>query len=247
MGIICLEIHYPYYIHNLQLFKRNPESMEPEFITYQKFNDVALANELAELLENHNVKYFLEEESQSFDPTFSYANSREYVVKVQPSDFEQVNVLLKNTANDTLGEVESDYYLLSFNNNELMEILAKADEWNAFDVQLARKLLAERGHAISDKEIANLEEDRIAALKTTEPSQGWWIFVGYVFAAAAGVLGFFIGWHLWTYKKTLPNGEMIYSYSEKDRKQGMIIFYLSFIGLAIAFGYKMLPAFTSDY
>ncbi|WP_394772469.1 hypothetical protein [Mucilaginibacter sp.] len=220
--------------------------IEPEFITYKKFNDVVLANELAELLDANDVKYFLEEEAPSFDPSFSYAHTKEYTVKVMPGDFEQVNELVKENAEENIREVESDYYLLSFTNQELMDVITKADEWNAFDVQLARKLLAERGNAISDDEIEVIEEKRIEELKVNEPSQAGWIVVGYVFAVVGGILGFFIGWHLWTYKKTLPNGEMIYAYSESNKRQGKIIFYLSFVGLAVAFVYKLLPLFTGD-
>ena len=218
--------------------------MESEFITYQRFNDIALANELASLLEEYHVKYFLEEEVQSFDPSFAYNKTKGYVVKVRSTDFEQVNLLLNEDAKESLGQVEKDYYLFDFSNAELLDVVTKADEWNAFDVQLARKLLAEKGHAISDAEIDKIEKKRIEELKATEPSQTWWIFVGYVFALAAGVLGFFIGWHLWTYKKTLPNGERVYQYSESDRRQGMIIFYLSFVALAFAFAYRLLPAFS---
>ncbi len=220
--------------------------MEPEFITYQKFNDVALANALAELLEANNVKYFLEEEAPTFNPAFSYADTKEYILKVQPDDFEQVNNLLKKNANENIGEVESDYYLLSFTNQELLDVISKADEWNAFDVQLARRLLAERGDVISDEQLADIEKRRIEELKVAEPSQSSWLIVGYIFALAGGVLGFFIGWHIWTYQKTLPNGEMVYIYSENDRKQGKIIFYLSFVGLAIAFFYKLLPLFMEN-
>ena len=220
--------------------------MDPEFITYQKFNDVALANELAELLEAHNVKYFLEEEAQSFNPSFAYTDLKQYLVKVLPEDFDHVNELLKQDAGENIGEVESDYYLLSFTNEELMDVVTKADEWSAFDIQLARRLLAERGNAISDTEITHIEEKRIEELKVVEPPQTWWIFVGYMFAVIGGILGFFIGRHLWTYKKTLPNGEMTYLYADNDRKQGKIIFYLSFVGLAVAFAYKLWPLFAGD-
>jgi hypothetical protein len=214
--------------------------MDPEFIIYQKFNDVALANELAELLEVHNVKYFLEEEAQSFNPTFSYTDTKEYVVKVMPEDFEQVNELLKQDASENIGEVESDYYLLSFSNDELMEVVTKADEWNAFDVQLARKLLAERGNAISDEEIADIEEKRMEELKEPESSQTFWIILGYILAFLGGVLGIFIGWHLKSHKKTLPNGERVYGYSGRDRWHGTIIFYLAVIVTILSVAYRIM-------
>ena len=211
--------------------------MEPEFITYQKFNDVALANHLSDLLTEHNISNYIEEEDMVFNPAFSYTDTKEYVVKVQPEDFERINDLLKRDANENIAEVEPDYYLLSFTNEELKDVITKADEWNAFDVQLARKLLTERGNAISDDEIEKTEEKRIEDLKVPEPSQSTWVIMGYIIAIGClampffiSVIGLFIGWHLFSHKKTLPNGEQVFAYNDMDRKHGKRIFY---IGIAV--------------
>jgi hypothetical protein len=212
--------------------------MEPEFITYQKFNDLALANELAALLEQHNINYLVDEDSLTFNPSFALNDelSKNYAVKINANDFEQVNELLKQQASENIGEVEKDYYLFSFTDDELKDVVVKADEWNAFDVQLARKLLSERGKAVSDSEIADLEEKRIEALKEPEPSQLTWVILGYIIAIASlvmpffiSIIGLFIGWHLSSYKKTLPNGERVYAYNEADRKHGKRIFYIGII------------------
>jgi len=213
--------------------------MDPEFITYQKFNDVALANDLVELLDANNITYFLEEEAQSFNPAFSYTEGKEYVVKVRPEDFDQINDLLKQDADENIGEVEADYYLLNFTNAELMEVVTKADEWSGFDVQLARKLLAERGNAISDKEIEAIEEKRIEELKEPDARQTTWIIIGYLVSFLGGVFGVFIGWHLKNHKKTLPNGERVFEYSEQDRWHGTIIFYLSVVILVLSVIYRL--------
>ena len=50
-----------------------------------------------------------------------------------------------------------------------------------------------------------------------------WILIGYVMAFLGGLIGFFIGWHLLTYKKTLPNGDIVYGYSPVDRRHGQRI------------------------
>ncbi|MES2108131.1 MAG: hypothetical protein V4577_05265 [Bacteroidota bacterium] len=224
--------------------------MEPEFITYQKFNDAALAKQLAELLAEHSISYFIEEGDMVFNPAFSYTDKKEYAVKVKPGDFERINDLLKQDANETMGEVEPDYYLLAFTNEELMDVVTKADEWNVFDVQLARKLLAERGHAISDKEAAEIEEERIEELKKPEPSQNGWVIIGYIIAIGClampffiSVIGLFIGWHLASHKKTLPNGEQIYAYNETDRKHGKRIFYIGIAVFLITLGILIYGAF----
>ena len=91
--------------------------MEPKFITYKKFNDIALANELAELLDENKVIYFLEEEDLVFNPAFSYTNTKEYAVKIRPEDFERVNDLLKQDADENISAVEPDYSLARLTKN----------------------------------------------------------------------------------------------------------------------------------
>ena len=215
--------------------------MEPDFITYQRFNDIALANNLADILQRHNIIYTIEEESLTFNPTFVLNNelSNEYAVKIKSDDFEQVNQLLVEEETTNIDEVEADYYLFKFTNDELIDLLTKADEWSAFDYLLAQKILTERGIAINDKYLAELKEKRIEELKESETPQTTWIVVGYMAAFLGGILGIFIGWHLLSSKKTLPNGEKVYDYNEHDRKHGRNIFYLSIIIFAIALVIKV--------
>ena len=221
--------------------------MNPDFISYQKFNDPALAEELAEQLEQRKIEYTIEEEVTGFDPSLVMSNeAKYYAVKIKSKDFETVNELLKENEETNTGEIDKDYYLFSFTDDELMDVITKADEWSPFDVVLARKLLAERGKEISEQKIATLHEARIEELKKPEVSQTTYIMAGYLFAMLGGVLGFFIGWHLSGYKKTLPDGERVYGYTENDRWHGRLIFYLSFIGLALGLALKLLPAFQNN-
>ena len=210
--------------------------MEPDFITYQRFNDIALPNNLADILQRHSITYTIEEESLTFNPTFVLNNelANEYAVKIKSEDFEQVNQLLVEEETTNIDEVEADYYLFKFTNDELIDLITKADEWSAFDYLLAQKILTERGITINDKYLAELKEKRIEELKEPETPQTIWIVVGYMAAFLGGILGIFIGWHLLSSKKTLPNGEKVYDYNEDDRKQGRNIFYLSIIIFAIA-------------
>jgi hypothetical protein len=117
-------------------------------------------------------------------------------------------------------------------------VVTKADEWSTFDVVLARKILNERGIKINEKELAEKEEKRIEELKNVEPLKTGWIIIGYVFALGGGVAGIFFGWYLATGKKTLPNGERIYAFTEADRRQGRIIFYISIPITLIALLYR---------
>lgn len=219
--------------------------MNPEFITYQKFDDPALADALAETLRENGIEYVIQEESSGFDPSFSMSRATvDYAVKVRSEDFERINALLVEQEEKNTEEVEQDYYLFTFTNDELMEVVTKADEWSKFDVVLARKILAERGKSISDEAIAEIEEQRLEELKKPEKSQTAWIAFGYI-AALSGVflvpylsfIGVFMGWYLSHGKKTLPDGERVYIYIGSDRKHGKIIFWLAILVFASTLSY----------
>jgi len=222
--------------------------MEPGFITYQKFDDPALADALAETLKENNIEHVIKEESSGFDPSFSMSRAAvDYAVKVHPDNFERINALLLKQEEKYTETVDKDYYLFTFTDDELMEVVTKADEWSAFDVVLARKLLTERGKSISDKDIVEIEEKRIEELKQPEKSQTAWIAFGYI-AALSGVslvpylsfAGIFIGWYLSHGKKTLPDGKRIHIYTESDQRQGNIIFWLGIVVFGVAFWYFVL-------
>lgn len=215
--------------------------MEPEFITYQKFTEVEFANMLVQLLEENDIPFIMEEEGPVFDPTFSYREDiNTYAVKIRSEDFELVNEILLQNEADAEPVDEGDYYLFDFTDEELKEVLEKADEWSPFDINLARKILADRGKPLSDSELHNLHNKRLEELKAPETSPKIWINIGYICAFMGGVLGLFIGWHLYTHKKTLPNGEKIYGYSKHDREHGKTIFYLALASTILWVGWRVI-------
>lgn len=67
-----------------------------------------------------------------------------------------------------------------------------------------------------------------------------WIIFGYINAALGGVIGLFLGWHIWKSTKTLPDGRSVYMFSQKDRAHGQIIFYVGLIVFPIALTLRVL-------
>ena len=47
------------------------------------------------------------------------------------------------------------------------------------------------------------------------------------------------GWHLSTYKKTLPNGDRVYGYSQSDRKHGNRILIIGAICFLVGLTYRI--------
>ena len=213
--------------------------MKEEFIIFEKFNTESLAVDFGSLLNKNKIEFLIENISINFDPILSNNEfGKEYCVKIKKSDFEKANDILREKAKTEIIEIQDDYYLLSFSNEELIEVIEKSDEWNKFDVELAHKLLKERGIEITAEQINEIKTQRIIELSKPEEGQNIYIIIGYVCALLGGLLGIFIGWHLLTYKKTLPNGNRIYAYSENDRKQGNRILILGavFIVFWILYG-----------
>jgi hypothetical protein len=218
--------------------------MNEDFITFQKFNDQYSAKQFGKLLSDQNIKYVLEDNSLSFDPTFANNNfGTEYCIKIKNDDFEKVNILLEEKSEIEISEIDKDYYLLSFSDEELIDVIAKSDEWNKFDVSLAKKLLRDRGQEITPLKIEEIKKQRITELSKPEKSQSGYIILGYITALLGGLLGVFVGWHLLTYKKVLPDGNRVYVYSENDRKQGNRILILGLVFFIFWFGVKILFRF----
>lgn len=206
--------------------------MKENYSIFKKFPTFEQANELKDLLNENGIECLLADNIPSVDITFSGNTlQNEYEVKIKQSDFKKADEILEKKAENLIDHIDKDYYLYEFTNEELYEILLKPDEWNVINYALAQKILKERGKSV-DKELLNsLKNERLKDLAKTEENQKAWIIVGYIFSFLGGFIGLIIGYLLWTSKKTLPNGQKVYSYSANDRKHGKYIFY---IGLIIA-------------
>jgi len=215
--------------------------MKEEFLIFQKLNSESQAAEFGSLLSENKVEFLIENISINFDPILSNNEfGKEYCIRIKKNDFEKANDILREKAKTEINEVQDDYYLLSYSNEELIDVIEKSDEWNKLDVELAHKLLKERGNEITTEQINEFRKQRVLELSKPEDGQNVYIIIGYVFALLGGLLGIFIGWHLLTFKKTLPNGNLIYAYSENDRKQGNRIVILGGVFIAIWVLYRIL-------
>lgn len=195
--------------------------MENNFVLFQKFTSKSEAVAFGKLLNENKIDCSVENISVNFDPILSNNEfGKEFCVKINSVDFEKADFLLQDKAKAEISEIPVDYYLLSFTDKELFDVVAQSDEWNKYDVELAHKLLKDRGKEITAQDLNEIKQQRIAELSKPEEGQNIYIIIGYITAVLGGLLGAFIGWHLLSFKKTLPNGNRIYAYSQNDRIQG---------------------------
>lgn len=201
-----------------------------EYFTYKKFYEQDRVGALTEMLKDNRIEFEVTEDRESLDSLYGANHfKRQFYVKIKKEDFTKADLILLNESEKLLDTVGSDHYLYEFTDEELFDILSKPDEWNELDYQLAKRLLRERGKEINDEVIGLLRKQRIRELAKPEDGHKSWIYGGYLFAFLGGFLGIFLGWHLYTSKRILPNGQRVFGYSEKDRRHGVRILIISII------------------
>jgi hypothetical protein len=139
--------------------------MADHFQTFQQFNDPGLASAVADKLQAQQIDCVVEKVKPLLEPGF-FRNTVEQTIhlKVRVDDLDKAHKALEEYYQRRLQDVEPGYYLLSFTDKELLEILVKPDEWGHFDYVLARALLAERGLEIPDETIGQLKQQRLLQL-----------------------------------------------------------------------------------
>jgi len=217
--------------------------MSDNYTTFRKFPDAGQAKELQQLLLDNNIECLFIDNSPGLGSSFSGDLLKEYEIQVHKDNFEKAADIVENQAANMLNDIPEDYYLLTFSDDELYDVLVKRDEWSEFDYLLARHLLEERGKTISEDEITKMRRHRLMELAQPEKNHISWIIFGYVCAILGGLFGITTGYVLMTAQKTLPDGNKVYTYTPSDRAHGRIIFILGLVVLALIAVLKILKFF----
>jgi hypothetical protein len=217
--------------------------MSDTLTTFKKFTDGVAAQQLEQLLIDNKIQCLLVDNSSRLGAAFSGDLQKEYEIQIQQEDFVKAQQLLEQQAESLIDEVPEDYYLLTFTNNELYDVLVKRDEWSEFDYILAKHLLEERGRTINEDDVLKIRRQRLLELATPEKNHKGWIIAGYIFAFLGGLFGVTTGYVLMTAQKSLPDGSKVYTYTSSDRAHGKTIFVLGLIVLAFCVALKVMKFF----
>lgn len=225
--------------------------MSESFLPFHSFADSAIAEEFAAILGEAGIKFQIEKEPTILGREWIGSSSDpDIIIKISPDDFEAAHLCLQNYFDSHVNEIGKDYFLFSFTNEELSDILRKPDEWGDLNYRLAQKLLAERGLKTDIATVQKMRKERIEELAKPDKTDWSGIRVGYLFLAAGlflllvtevgfvyspfcFIIGLFIGRHLAYNKKILPDGSRVLAYNDESRKHGKIIIATSFVLLCI--------------
>lgn len=207
--------------------------MNSDYKQFQVFNDIETLNTFTNLLRDNKIDFEVENNNRIFDPSFANNDfEKEYTVKIHPNDFIKVYDLEEEIIKNDIQNTPEDYYLYDYTNSELLDIVNKRDEWNAFDYCLAKKILNDRSNLITEEKIIEIKKERIEELRKPTEIKSIWIILLYIITILGIFLPLFIGlssiiygYFIRSMKKTLPNGESVYQFSEKDRKHGTLFLF----------------------
>jgi hypothetical protein len=147
-------------------------------------------------------------------------------LKIKNSGFRQADKIIEEKIKENISQIESDYYLYSFSNDELFEILSKPDEWSKQDYFISKKILVARGVNLSENNISEIQGNRMKEIKKQEKGSFFWIVIGYILSIS-GIFGFFFGLAYLHAKKILPDGNKVFVYDENTRNHGRNILVVS--------------------
>jgi len=203
-------------------------------ITHSRYKNKEDAYPLIALLEKNLISYQIENISSSIDALFVGGTDLEdkIAIKIHASDSEKVELLNLQVAKNEVNFIDKSHYLFEFSNNELIEVIDSFDEWSKVDVALAQKILIDRNINMSDDLVEQMRNQKLSKLRQGEAGDKLWIAFGFFTAILGGFLSLILGNIYFKSKKTLPNGEQVYTYDEKTRNSGRLMSNIGLIVLA---------------
>ncbi len=226
------------------------------FLTFQEFTNADDANEMAEKLKQHGIANVLEKSPDLLgEEIIGRQYSNNIVLKLHAEDFDKARkILIENTPVD-INTVDRNYMLFSLSDFELLEVLARPDEWGAYNYNLAKIILAERGTNITEQKAEKMQKEYTDTLSKQRPINSLWLFCGYGFSMAAicaglfgrqsllliyslldsipALFGIILGLILIRTKKILPDGKQILSYDHQARRHGWAMLSLCIFALLL--------------
>ena len=163
--------------------------MENTYEFYRDYHNLEEAKSFVSLLKENNILYSLEQAGNlDVSEIVGHGLVPKAVLKIRPEDFKKVNELLsaeiQNSANDDF----SDHYLGQLEIEELKDIFRKPEEWTVEDAAVAQIILKNRGVDISEQEIKELREERLAIIRQGEKAS----FAGLLVCGVCVLLGLFL-------------------------------------------------------
>lgn len=167
--------------------------------------------------------------------------SDEFSVMIYPADQARVEAILLQQAEKEAQDIDPGYYLLTYTDAELREVLSDPDAWSKYDYVVARKLLRQRGHPLTDAALKKMQVHTKAIKDARQRRSDKLLWLGYAAVVAGGIGAIIIGNRLIEGSHTSASSRTA-RYNLQDRKDGrnLIVMGIGSLIMWIAMAYYLL-------
>lgn len=191
----------------------------PTYLTYPRFYDQEQSKELTDFLDRERVPYIIEKDREVLDKIYVGETLDPLIrIMIKSEDFAKVNDLMITRYPVDLAQLDTDYYLFSFSNSELQEVLSSPDNWNYLDRAIAAKLL-------EGKQLTNTNISQVAETVDPAPEQisAAWLIAQYLLSLVFPYVGILIGIATLAAYRTTPDGKKRNIYNANTRMHAKIM------------------------
>ena len=197
-----------------------------EFLTYTKFYSREEAQEFIDILQNSGIDFKIDHERDLLDKIYTGESVDPMIsLKIPENRFEDINAILLSRAHTQLTDIDPNYYLFSFSDQELIDVLNGRNECNHFDQALAHKLLSDRKVKIPNENKIALDAESYSPLHL-----GSILLISqYLLTLLLPYVGVIVGLATLFAYKTLKSGEKAKMYDEATRQNAKVMLGLGII------------------
>ena len=224
-------------------------------LTFEKYTDREEAFKAAAILNMNGIDAEIEDPPPLLDHNIIGQQITYILLKLNGKDFDKAREILLRETVVNPEEVDENYMLLSFTDEELLDVVAKQDEWGIYNYKLALTLLERRGVNITEVERNKQKENYITQASARKQADKWLLIAGYAASITSligpllwgwlylsisytiyflpGILGIIFGITILNSKKTLPDGTQVISYNENSRRHARYMLIIGIIALVV--------------
>ena len=169
--------------------------------------------QIRSVLDGAGIAYRTASTAATFDiAAIGSGGEADVIVSVRKADYAAARAAMEEEF--LSADLPPDHYLLGFSDDELVEVLGKADEWSPHDVAHARRLAAARG--IDESAVRLRAEEKVQSRRNGKPASRALLIAGWIFSLLGGLIGLGIAWSICYMKDKTPEGEF-FTYDERSR------------------------------
>jgi len=213
-----------------------------DFESYKRFHNAEQAKSYATLLADYNIPYLIEGSQTILDEAIVGSPLLPKVIlKLRPEDFSRANQVIMSEMVAAEDFSVEDHYLNQLENEELLAIFEKQDEWEVEDIQVAQFILEKRGVPISSEKIQVQREQRLETIRKGKSGNRFFMLL-YALSIALGIVihplfviaGIGMGYYYAYGKSVDPDGNRYFTFDAPTRKYGKLVLYGGIVVLAFS-------------